>query len=324
MMLRSLGTLVVVASVLYTGCRCDKERGAATSQASASASAANVRAPTARQDEPPAEEDSVGQLLLPRPELGKEPPPAKPPADAERAPLGVFYRQLTNGKERAPRATDRLLADLKVWDETGKLLTDTSTRPKPLMFAQQTLPAPLRLKLAEQPIGSVYQLWLPPEATAGWKLLEWPAEGLVRMELHIIGAAAPRGRVRTAEGRPPGAPKFKPPPSTGPPANAKQGPDGLRYIWLESGPEGSQPDAASRVTLMLTGYDVEGVVVSEIVHDQRTEMDLAKAPKGVAYVVGKMVRGDTVRAWLEPALAEDLFPQAKSEVVVDVTLVAVN
>jgi len=224
------------------------------------------------------------------------------------------------GKQRTPSSTERVFADLKAWDEAGKLLTDTTSRPEPLMFSQRTLPEPLQLKLAEQPIGSAFQLWLPPEATQGWKFLEWPSEGVVRLELHVIGAVTLQSTVRTSGGRPDGAPKFKPPASTGPPENAKQGPEGLRYAWLESGPEGSQPEGTSTVSLRLTGYRVEGVVVSEIVRDQRTEMDLAKAPKAIAHVLAKMVRGDSVRAWLTPALAKEVFPQAKSEVVVDVTL----
>jgi len=320
-MLRALGIVAIACSAIQTGCRCDQERGSAAGQASASASATDVRAHRSTQATAPEGE----RLLLPRPQLGKDPPPQKPPPDAEGMELGVFYRQLARGKERTPTSTERLFADLKAWDDTGKLLNDTSARPEPLMFSPRSLPEPLRLKLAEQPIGSSFQLWLPPEATQGWKLMEWPNEGLVRVELHVIGAIGARSTMRTIEGRrPDGPPKFKPPASTGPPTNAKQGPHGLRYIWLESGPEGSQPEATSHVTVRLTGYRVEGVVVSEIVRDQRTEMDLAKAPKAVAHVVGKMVRGDSVRAWLEPALAKEVFPQAKSEVVVDVTLLDIN
>lgn len=263
--------------------------------------------------------------MLPRPTLGKDPPSAKPPPDAEHIALGVSYRQLARGKERTPAATDRLLAELKAWDETGRVLTDTSGRPQPLMFGPQTLPEPLRLKLVEQPIGSSFQLWLPAEATAGWRFVEWPNQGLVRLELHIIGAvAAPKSTLSPIAGPAPGQPKFKPPASTGPPADAKQGPNGLRYLWLESGPEGSQPEGSNTVSLRLTGYRVEGVVVSEIVRDQRTEMELAKAPKAIAQVLGKMVRGDSVRAWLTPALAKEVFPQVKSEVVVDVTLLDVK
>jgi hypothetical protein len=36
------------------------------------------------------------------------------------------------------------------------------------------------------------------------------------------------------------------------------------------------------------------------------------------------VRGDSVRAWLGPAMAREVFPRAKSDVVVDVTLVAID
>jgi hypothetical protein len=320
-MLRAFGILAIACSVIQTGCRCDQERGAAAGQPSASASAAEVPAPPPSQ----AAASEGERLLLPRPELGKDPPPQKPPPDAEPVALGVFYRQLTRGKERTPAATERLFADLKAWDETGKLLTDTSTRAEPLMFSPRSLPEPLRLKLAEQPIGSAFQLWLPPEATQGWKFMEWPSEGLVRLELHVIGAVAVPSTLRTVTGgRPDEPPKFKPPASTGPPANAKQGPQGLRYVWLASGPEGSQPEGTSTVTLRVTGYSVEGVVVSEIVRDQKTEMDLAKAPQAIAHVVGKMVRGDAVRAWLKPSLAKEVFPQAKSDVVVDVTLLDVR
>lgn len=324
MMLRSVGIVAIVCGVAQTGCRCDEERGAAAGQASASASAAEARAKAARQANT-AEAGQPGErLLLPRPELGNEPPPEKPPVDAEPLALGAFYRQLARGKERTPKANERVYADLKAWDETSKLITDTTKRPEPLLFSQRSLPEPLRVKLAEQPIGSAFQLWLPAEAIQRWKLPEWPSKGLLRIELHVLGALPPDSTTHTVGARTAGAPNFKPPASTGPPANAKQGPGGLRYIWLESGPEGSQPEATSSVTLRLTGYRVEGVVVSEIVRDQRTEMDLAKAPKAITHVLGKMVPGDSVRAWLAPALAQEVFPQAKSEVVVDVTLLDVE
>lgn len=324
-MLRAVVIVAIACSVIQTGCRCDQERGAATGQPSASASGTVVSAQRSSPSTASGEGEPGERLLLPRPTLGKEPPPPRPPPDAQQAELGVFYRQLTRGTERTPAPRERLFAELKAWDETGNVLTDTSTRPEPLMFGQHSLPEPLRLKLAEHPIGSAFQIWLPPEATAGWRFVGWPDDGLVRLELHVIGAlAATSATARTIGARPGEGPKFKPPASTGPPENAKQGPQGLRYVWLESGPEGSQPQATSIVTLRLTGYRVEGVVVSEIVRDQRTEMDLAKAPKAIAHVVGKMVRGDSVRAWLEPALAKEVFPQAKSEVVVDVTLVDID
>lgn len=318
-MLRAVSLIAIACSVIQPGCRCGADHGAAAGQPSASASATEL--PKERPSQATQAQDPEERLLLPRPTLSKDPPPDKPPPDAEQMELGVSYRQLVRGKERTPAPTDRLFAELKAWDETGKVLTDTRARPQPLMFGQQSLPEPLRMKLAEQPIGSAFQLWLPPEATAGWRFPEWPKEGFVRLELHIIGAmAAPENKLRTLAGAAPGGPKFKPPATTGPPANAKQGPNGLRYVWLESGPEGSQPEETSTVTLRLTGYSVEGIVVSEIVRDQKTEMELAKAPQAFAHVLGKMVRGDSVRAWLEPALAKEVFPQAKSEVVVDVTL----
>ena len=324
-MLRAVSFVALACSVIQTGCRCGEERGSAAGQASASASASEQPAERPSGATASRAHDQEERLVLPRPTLSKDPPPQKPPADAEHMALGVSYRQLVRGKERRPAATDRLLAELKAWDETGKVLTDTSGRPEPFMFAQRTLPEPLRLKLAEQSIGSAFQLWLPPEATQGWKLMSWPNEGLVRLELHIIGAVGPpQSTLSTIAGPAPGGPKFKPPASTGAPAEAKQGPHGLRYLWLESGPEGSQPEATSIVTLRLTGYSIEGVVVSEIVRDQKTEMELAKAPKALAQVIGKMVRGDSVRAWLSPALAKDVFPQAKSAVVVDVTLLDVK
>lgn len=323
-MLRVASILLIAYSVIQTGCRCDQDKGAAAGQPSASASVPEVQAQRPRQAASSTTHDRGERLLLPRRALGKEPPPLKPPADAVPAALGVFYRQLTRGKERTPAPKERLFAELKAWDATGKVLTDTSGRPEPLMFGQQSLPEPLRLELAEQPIGSAFQLWLPSEATQGWKFVEWPSEGIVRLELHIIGAAAPTATLSALGTRAEGIPKAKPPESTGPPANAKRGPEGLRYVWLASGPEGSHPAATSHVSLRVTGYEVEGVVVSEIVRDQKTEMDLAKAPKAIAHVVSKMVRGDSVRAWLGPALARDVFPRAKSDVVVDVTLVAID
>jgi hypothetical protein len=217
-----------------------------------------------------------------------------------------------------------VLADLRAWDESGKLLTDTSAKPKPLKFALDALPEPLRLKLKQQPLGSALQVWLPPGATQGWKFYEWPDDQTVRLELHLVGAVPANATVTRMAGRPPGMPKFDPPASTGPPQYAKEGPGGLRYLWLESGPEGSQPTASSRVTLKLNGYTVQGVVVAPFVNDQQTLVDLDKAPAGVAHVLSKMVPGDTVRTWFDTATSKALFPNQDSEVVVDVTLAAID
>jgi len=322
-MLRTLGIIVLV-SAIPTGCRCNQDRGGAGAQASASASSAVTEPRPSKPGQVTSQVTEAGErLLLPRPTLSKEPPSLTPPPAAERAEFGVLYRQLARGKERTATATEALLVDLKAWDETGKLVTDTTTRAQPLMFGQDVLPEPLRLKLAEQPIGSALHLWLPAEATLGWRLPGWPSTGVLRLELHLVGAMTQTTHTteRTLGARPDGgAFSFDPPASTGPPQDAKQGPGGLRYLWLASGPEGSQPEPTSTVTLRVTGYRVEGLVVTEIVRDQRTEMELAKAPKAIAHVVGQMVRGDSVRAWLSPELAKEVLPQAKSGAVVDVTL----
>jgi hypothetical protein len=214
-----------------------------------------------------------------------------------------------------------VLAELKVWDAANRVITDTAKQSTPFAFGVEGLPGELGEELARQRVGAHLRIWLPSEATSQVRLAEWPTGSNLRLELKILGLRPRPLPTERALGGPAVPKRFDPPAASGPPASAKATPEGIRHVWLESGPEGRQATAADTLQLRLNGYSVAGLVVSTVVSDQPTSLAFASAPAALKPILGKMVPGDTVRAWLPPVHARLVLPQADAAAVVDVTLV---
>lgn len=298
---------------------CKKSESNAGSSSSAPASAPAPAAAAAAHDAlRPAALKSAPTFV--RAKLSDTPPPAQPPPTVRRGALGIAYETVSagTGAELLPGAD--LVCELKAWDGANRVITDTTKEPSPFAFGPEALPSELRSELARQRMGAHLRVWLSGEATSRFRLAGWPAGAELRLELKLLGtrerpSARESGTTALAN-----APKFDPPAASGPPADAKTTPSGVRHVWLSSGPEGRQPKASDTVRLRLTAYSVEGLVVSTVVRDQPTTLAFASTPAGLAPILGKMVPGDTVRAWLPPGLAREVVPQVSASAVVDVTL----
>lgn len=298
---------------------CKKNESNAATSASAAPSAL---APLATA---PAPNDTRPAGLTPAPAIARQtlsdtPPPLKPPATARTGALGLSYETVSpgTGPELTPGAD--ILCELRAWDASQRMLTDTTKQPTPFAFGVEGLPGELREEFARQRTGAHLRVWMPGEATSRLRLAEWPAGAALRLELKILGVrerSAPREFGAGAVALPP---SFEPPAASGPPATAKTTPNGVRHVWLASGPEGRQPKESDTVRLKLTAHSVEGVLVSTVVRDRATTLAFASTPAGLKSILVKMVPGDTVRAWLPPALAREVVPQVSASAVVDVTL----
>jgi hypothetical protein len=312
----SLPAVLVV--LVLAGCRCDEDRLAAPT---ASSEPAVNAAPSPSTSTSPS---AQGHAEIRRARLGDGPPATRPPKAARQGPLGVHYHLLDQGGGSEPDVASPLAIEMKAWDESDRLVTDTTKQPQPLIFFLSSLPEPLAAELGKANLGSRLQVWLPAEAGQGWKLPEWPESQAMRLELALLGTAPTAPSRQVTMGALPIEPVAEPPSATGPPGTAKRAAGGIRYAWLKSGPEGSQPAATSTVVVRYSGYGTEGVVVERIVDNQTSTLQLDKAPAGLGPILAEMVIGDSVRIWLPPDRAREVLPQVTSAAVVDVTLVDIR
>lgn len=252
------------------------------------------------------------------------PPPVTPPDGAQLGPLGARTLTVQVGEGPLPEPERLLLLELRAWDDSGALLTDTLAHPKPLALSPGVLPEPLRVELSRQRVGTRLQVWISAAAAQRFRLSEWPREGQLRLELVVLGTREPLPATVRQMGSLSTPQRFAPPSVSGPSDEAKTAAGGIRYEWLQSGPEGSQPRQGSQVRLSLTAYSMSGVVVSKVLEDQLTTMTMGQAPAGLQPVLDRMVVGDTVRVWLPEERARQVLPQVSSAAVMDVTLLDIK
>jgi len=309
--------LACIALCAPISCKKNESNAAPSASAVPSARAALPAAPAPNDTRPAA---LTPTPAIVRQKLSDTPPPAKPPATARTGALGLSYETVSAGTgAELPPGTD-ILCELRAWDAGNRMITDTTQQPTPFAFGMEGLPGELREEFARQRTGAHLRVWMPGEATSRLRLAQWPAGAAVRLELKILGVRERTAPREFGAAGVPLPPSFEPPAASGPPANAKTTPGGVRHVWLASGPEGRQPKESDTVRLKLTAHSVEGVLVSTVVRDQPTTLAFASSPGGLKTILAKMVPGDTVRAWLPPALAREVVPQVSATAVVDVTL----
>lgn len=314
------GTNALILSLvtLSAATACKKNASNAATSGSAAPSAATAPAASAPSDTRPAALTSAPAVV--RQTLSDTPPPAKPPAGAPAGALGIVYETVSAGTGAELGVGTDILSELRAWDETNRLVTDTTKQPSPFAFGLEGLPGELRDELARQRIGAHLRVWLPPQATSRFRLPGWPTDAELRLELKILGVRERPAQRELGAASIPLPRHFEPPAASGPPPSAKTTPNGVRHLWLASGPEGRQPKESDTVRLKLTAHSVEGVIVSTVIRDRATTLSFAATPAGLKSILAKMVPGDTVRAWLPPALSREVVPQVSESAVVDVTL----
>jgi hypothetical protein len=307
---------LILSFVLSAPISCKKSASSTTS-ASASPVASGVPFAPALPDTRPA---AVNPAIV-REKLSSEAPPKKPPPSARAGALGVFYETVAAGNGAELPAGVDVLCEIKAWDASDRVVTDSTAQALPFALGPEALPAPLREELTRQRVGAHLRVWLPNEARGQrLRLPGWPDGSDIRVELKLLGTRERAPQRELGAATIPVPPRFDPPAASGPPDSAKKTPDGIRHLWLASGPEGRQPKPSDTVRLTLTAHSVEGLIVSTPVRDQPTTLAFASTPAGLKPILAKMVPGDTVRAWLPPAVAQQVVPQVSASAVVDVTL----
>jgi hypothetical protein len=307
---------LILSLVLSAPISCKKNAPTATATSAAPMASGVPFAPA-----PPDTRPAAVTPAIVREKLSNTPPPKKPPPAARAGALGVFYETVVAGNGAELPVSVDVLCELKAWDASDRVVTDSTAQALPFALGPEALPGPLREELMRQRVSGHLRLWLPSEARGQrLRLPGWPDGSDIRLELKILGTRERAPQRELSSATIPLPTRFEAPAASGPPASAKKTPDGIRHLWLASGPEGRQPKPSDTVRLTLTAHSIEGLVVSTPVRDQQTTLAFASTPAGLKPILAQMVPGDTVRAWLPPAVAQQVVPQVSASAVVDVTL----
>ena len=227
-------------------------------------------------------------------------PPLTPPADAEQAPAGVRWQLVENGHESPVGEHDALTADVTVWKADGTLATSTFDRDYAGSIMLSSVGAEFQELLKRLKAPAVARYWIPKAAHTSWHPPAWPDEDvIVQVDAYTVS--------RSNEPLAAQAPK---PAASGPPANAATAPNGYKYQVLQRGADHAV-SASRPLTLVWTGWVVEGLVVRRAHRNERTETTLKDLPGGLADVVRGMQVGETRRVWIPKARAGEVAPDAK-------------
>jgi len=229
-----------------------------------------------------------------------ERPPLTPPADAKQAPAGVRWQLVENGHEAPVGEHDSLTADVTVWKTDGSLATSTFDREYAGSITASSIGPEFRKLLEQIKAPAVARYWIPKAAHASWHPPTWPDEDvIVQVDAYTVGRSS---EPVMAQGPQPAA--------SGPPADAATAPNGYKYQVLQR--SGDRAVAAKRpLTLLWTGWVVEGLVVRRAHRNQRTETTLESLPGGLVDVVRGMRIGETRRVWIPKERAGEIAPNAK-------------
>ena len=126
-----------------------------------------------------------------------EPPPApkdvaKPPADAQKTPKGVFYKVLTQGTgDKKPTATDQVTVHYTGWTTDGKRFDSSIPEGKPRQFRVTGVIAGWTDALMQMSVGDKWRVWIPEELA--YKGAPNRPQGMLVFDVELLGIdAAPQ------------------------------------------------------------------------------------------------------------------------------------
>jgi hypothetical protein len=246
------------------------------------------------------------------------------PPQALTGPDGVRWLTLAPGEGARPAADSAVTAELTVWQMDGTLIFSTWSGPGPTHFTLSTPPPFVRDQVRALGRGGRARGYFPRGTVASWGSPAWRDLALI-MEIEIV-AVGTTSAVRIQEVTRGPAYRFPLPDAAGPPAAAERLPDAaIPYLFLARG-QGRRPAATARLRLVVTAWPVGSLAVGDpLLRERESVTTLARAGAPLSSMLARMVVGDTVRLWLDPAQARDALPEtAGREVVVDLTLAAVE
>jgi peptidylprolyl isomerase len=124
----------------------------------------------------------------------KTPPDvAKPPADAQKTPKGVFYKVLTKGTgTQKPATTDQVSVHYTGWTTDGKRFDSSIPRGKPSQFRVTQVIAGWTDTLLQMVVGDKWRIWIPEELA--YKGAPNRPQGMLVFDVELIGIEAPAQR----------------------------------------------------------------------------------------------------------------------------------
>jgi FKBP-type peptidyl-prolyl cis-trans isomerase len=245
-------------------------------------------------------------------------PPLTAPADAKVGAGGVRLQVLRAGAGELPGPNDVILVDYSMWKSDGSLALSSYLEEHATTFSVATLSPQLRSLLTGLHVGTKARYWVPRAALQGWRPKEWPDDDLViEFELRDISRVTPgEGEGTPTEGR-----AYAPPDAAGPPANAASTRGGLRFLKLVNGEGKRSPAPGERLSVILDGYAIDGLVAKRVTQNLATATTLERAPGTLADVLAQMKSGDTVRVWFPAKLGQQVIPDVGNrELVLDLKL----
>lgn len=245
-------------------------------------------------------------------------PPLTAPADAKVGPGGVAVQLLREGTGDAPGPTDTLILDYSMWTGDGKLVRSSYTEERSPPFSVATLAPPLRSLLTSLKVGAKARYWIPRAALEGWRPQDWPNDNLV-VELELIHVS--HVIFRDLDGKEVDPPVYAPPDAAGAPASALTARGGLRYVLLVKGTGTRNPTPSDRLSVLLDGYVVDGLIVNRVAKGTSTVTTLERAPGALSGVLAQLKSGDTARVWFPPKAGAQVIPEAGDrELILDFKL----
>ncbi len=241
------------------------------------------------------------------------PDAAGPPATAKRTKGGLRYVVVTPGTGAVkPQSYDTATFRYTIWDATGKMLSSTEKRSRPVSSVLYRQPAALEDVLMTMVAGQRTRFWVDAARMEHVSLEH--TQGQLCYELQLI-------EVTKSEQVPPPVPRDV----AAPPAGAKKTASGLAYRVLKPGKGTAKPAATDTVKVNYSGWTTDGRMFdSSTTRGEATSFPLNGVIPGWTEGMQLMTVGETARFWIPEALAYKGVPnQPKGMLVFDVELVEI-
>lgn len=242
---------------------------------------------------------------------------AAPPATARATRSGIRYVVVTPpASPEKLRFFDTAAFRYTAWDATGKMLSSTEKRARPVSSALYKQPAALEEVMTTMGVGQRTRFWVDA-AKVGQIGLE-PTKGLICYELQVT-------EVTRAKGTPPPTPRDV----KAPPPGTQKTEAGVFYRVLKPSPaagKGARPKVTDTVSVHYTGWTVDGRMFdSSLVRGEPTKFPLNGVIKGWSDGIPQMTVGETTRFWIPEELAYKGQPNnPQGMLVFDVELLGIE
>lgn len=244
---------------------------------------------------------------------------AAPPAGALKTKGGLRYVVVAPGSGDRARSFDTVSFRYTIWDATGKMLSSTEKRSRPVSSALYRQPAPLEDIMTSMTAGQRVRFWV--DAAKMEQISLEQTQGQLCYELQII-------ELTKAPAAPPPAPRDV----KAPPPNAKKTESGVAYRVLKAAPPAkpgaepaAKPKASDAVKVNYTGWTTDGRLFdSSVVRGEPASFPLNGMIQGWIDAVPLMSVGETVRLWIPEELAYKGKPNnPKGMLVFDIELLEI-